>query len=183
MFAFASFARDSTRAAFASGNSCCETLSFLAKHSWVFRVACWVVVARCLAGFLWVGWLLLLLAVLAWLGWLSSLFSLSRLGVSPATFGPIVTCFLNLPKGGTYRQFFIGVFDIAFFNCVRDPHLYPHFHAGRRLATFCSCFCTDPTRGFPTLFLPSLFGIARLSDFTLRLFRFPATFVARMLSS
>ena len=105
--AFASFALDCTRAVFALGNSSCETLSFLAKHSWVFRVACWVGVARCLAGVPWFGWLLLLLAVLVWLGWLSSLFSLPRLGVSPATLDLSSLCFLNLPKGGgNYRQLF-----------------------------------------------------------------------------
>ena len=105
----ACLALDCTRAAFASGKSGCETLSFLSKHSWVFRVVCWVVVARCLAGL--VVWAVFCSAGV-WSGCLlSSLFLASgslqrRLDLSSL-------CFLNLPKGGNYRQFFIGVCTLS----------------------------------------------------------------------
>ena len=128
MFAFASFARDSTRAAFALGNSCCETLSFLAKHSWVLRG----LLGRCRAV---PGVPACLPAGLpaCRLPGLSSLFSLSCLGVSLATFGLDLSSllFLNLFKGGNARRFFLGVSVLVF-----DLSANLSFSRGRRLATF-----------------------------------------------
>ena len=94
-------ALDCTRAAFALGKSGCRAALFLTSIAgnvslcvrvWR-RVAC-VGRRREVLGGLSVAWLAAFVAgCLGWLGWPSSLFSLSRLGVSPATFGPIVSVF------------------------------------------------------------------------------------------